>query len=55
MCGSAGIINGNLKKILNEKLNRRNLAAHPSLVEITVHQAEDVISDLVNNVILKMT
>jgi hypothetical protein len=54
LCGTAGIINGNTKKILNEKLNRRNMAAHPSLVEITEHQAQDVISDLVNNVILKL-
>jgi hypothetical protein len=55
VCGTANIINGNVKKILKEKLDRRNMAAHPSLVEIIVHQAEDVISDLVNNVILKLT
>jgi hypothetical protein len=55
VCGVASIIDGNTKKILNEKLSKRNMAAHPSLVEITIHQAEDVISDLVNNVILKLT
>lgn len=54
LCGTAAIINGNTKKILNDKLNRRNMAAHPSLVEITQIQAEDVITDLVNNVILKL-
>ena len=48
-------ITGNTKKILTDKLARRNLAAHPSLVEITQYQAEDAISDLVNNVILKLT
>lgn len=55
LCSTAGIITGNTKKVLNEKLARRNLAAHPSHVEITQYQAEDVISDLVNNVILKLT
>lgn len=55
VCAVASIIDGNKKKILNEKLSKRNMAAHPSLVEITIHQAEDVISDLVNNVILKLT
>lgn len=55
ICGTTGIINGNVKKIMAEKLNKRNTAAHPSLVEIGQHQAEDVITDLVNNVILKLT
>jgi hypothetical protein len=55
VCGAASIIDNNTKKILNEKLVKRNMAAHPSLVEITIHQAEDVISDLVKNVILKLT
>jgi hypothetical protein len=55
VCGVAGIITGNVKKILNEKLTKRNMAAHPSLVEITQYQAEEVISDLVNNVVLKLT
>lgn len=49
---SAGIITDNMKKVLHEKLSRRNLAAHPSLLEINQYQAEDVISDLVTNVIL---
>lgn len=55
VCGTAGLLTGNIKKILNEKLNRRNMAAHPSLVEMGQPQAEDVITDLVNNVILKLT
>jgi hypothetical protein len=54
VCGTAGIINDNTKRILSEKLTKRNMAAHPSLVEIVQFQAEDVISDLVNNVILKL-
>jgi hypothetical protein len=55
LCGTAGIVTGNMKKILNEKLTKRNLAAHPSLVELSQYQAEDTISDLINNVILKLT
>ncbi len=55
VCGTAGFITGNVKKILNEKLTKRNMAAHPSLVEITQFQAEEVIADLVNNVVLKLT
>jgi hypothetical protein len=51
---SAGFLHDNIKKIMNDKLTKRNMAAHPSLVEITQYQAEDVISDLVNNVILKL-
>ena len=52
---SACFLHDNIKKIMNEKLAKRNLAAHPSLIEITQYQAEDVISDLVTNVILKLT
>ena len=55
VCANAGFVNDNIKKILNEKLSRRNLAAHPSLVEIIQYQAEDMISDVINNVILKLT
>jgi len=54
LCGIAGMLADSTRKILSEKLTRRNLAAHPSLIEITQYQAEDVISDLVNNVILKL-
>lgn len=54
VCGTANLIGGNTKKILTEKLTRRNMAAHPSHVEIGQAQAEDVITDLVNNVILKL-
>ena len=51
---SAGFLHDNIKKIMVDKLTKRNMAAHPSLVEITQYQAEDVISDLVNNVILNL-
>lgn len=54
ICASAALISGNIKKILAEKLARRNIAAHPSSVSIVQYQADDVISDLVNNVVLRL-
>ena len=42
-------------KILTTKLGIRNSAAHPSTVVITQVQAEDFITDLINNVVLKYT
>lgn len=54
ICGTAGIVLDNIKKILNDKLTRRNMAAHPSLIMIGQSQAEDTITDLVSNVILKL-
>ena len=55
ICKSAGIISDNVNKILEEKLTRRNMAAHPSTVAVTQMQAEDFITDLINNVVLKLT
>jgi hypothetical protein len=46
---------GNIKTILTEQLNRRNLAAHPTLVDIERPQADDTITTLVNNVVLKLS
>jgi hypothetical protein len=46
------ILDKNTTQILRDKLNRRNMAAHPSRVTFTQHQADDTITDLVNNVIL---
>jgi hypothetical protein len=43
----------NVKKIIEIQLTKRNLAAHPSVVEIEGPQADDTISSLVNNVLLK--
>ena len=54
VCKSARIISGNLQKILHEKLKRRNIAAHPSSEVILRFQTEDFITDLVNNVVLKL-
>ena len=51
-CGTARLISSNLVKILKEKLTRRNMAAHPSSIVVIEPQANDVITDLVNNVVL---
>jgi hypothetical protein len=55
VCNSAQIVNGNIVKILKEKLVKRNIAAHPSSVVVVQSQADDVVTDLVNNVLLALT
>jgi hypothetical protein len=50
---SANIVSGSVHKILKEKLDRRNIAAHPSKVAFSRLNAEDFILDLVQNVVLK--
>jgi hypothetical protein len=54
VCRSANIISGSIHKILKEKLDRRNIAAHPSGVVIADPTAEEFIKDLVENVVLKL-
>jgi len=54
--GNAGILpSDNLKKILDMQLTKRNLAAHPSLIEIDRPTADDTIYSLVTNIVLKLT
>jgi hypothetical protein len=53
-CGTAHLVSSNVVKILKEKLSRRNIAAHPSSVVVSEPQANDVITDLVNNVVLEL-
>jgi hypothetical protein len=55
VCRTANILSKNTIEILREKLKRRNIAAHPSQVAVTQSQADDVITDLVNNVILVLS
>lgn len=55
ICSNAGLINSNITKILREKLGKRNTAAHPSSVIIVQSQADDVVTDLVNNVVLRLS
>jgi hypothetical protein len=55
ICNTAGLVNSNIIKILKEKLGKRNTAAHPASVVIVQSQADDVVTDLVNNVVLNLT
>lgn len=55
VCNTAQTVNGNIVKILKEKLTKRNMAAHPSSVVVQQPQADDVVTDLVNNVVLALT
>jgi hypothetical protein len=54
ICKSATIISPGVYDILDEKLGRRNNAAHPSTIVIGQLQAEDFIDDLVKNVVVKL-
>jgi len=51
---SAGLITTNVFRVLDEKLTRRNMAAHPSDVSTLQPTAEEVIRDLIENVVLKL-
>jgi hypothetical protein len=51
---SANIVSGSLHKILKEKLDRRNVAAHPSGVVVSEPTAEEFIKDLIENVVVKL-
>lgn len=51
---TGSLLDKNTAQILREKLGRRNMAAHPSRVTITQHSADEMITDLVTNVILKL-
>ena len=54
ICNTASLFNSNIFKILKDKLDRRNIAAHPSSVVVVQSQADDVVTDLVNNVLLAL-
>jgi hypothetical protein len=51
---SSGIISVSLHKVLKRNLDRRNDVAHPSGNVVNQANAEDSISDLVQNVVLKL-
>jgi hypothetical protein len=55
VCKSANIVSDGIYKILKEKLDRRNIAAHPSGLITTEPTAEEFIKDLIENVVLKLT
>lgn len=52
ICRGARILDATVCKHLTAQLNRRNSAAHPSSAVFVAAQAEDTITDLVNNVLL---
>lgn len=54
-CRTARLLNKNVVDILDAKLTRRNSVAHPSTIVVTQAQADDTITDLVNNVVLALT
>ncbi len=54
MANASLLPSSNSKKILEIQLTRRNMAAHPSLVAIEAPQADDAISSLVADLILKL-
>lgn len=53
-CRTARLLNKNVVEILDSKLKRRNTVAHPSTIVVTQAQADDTITDLVNNVVLSL-
>jgi hypothetical protein len=54
VCKSANVISNSLHKVLKEKLERRNVAAHPSGVTTSQLTAEEFIKDMIENVVLKL-
>lgn len=54
ICKDAGIITKDLWKIMDEKLGKRNSAAHASSVVISQLQADAFIDDLVKNLVLRI-
>jgi hypothetical protein len=54
IASAADLISKNVTRVLDEKLTRRNMAAHPSDVSTLQGTAEEVIRDLVENVVLKL-
>jgi len=47
-------ITDNIKNVLKEKLKRRNRYAHPSTLIVERAQVDDMITELVNNVVLHL-
>jgi hypothetical protein len=52
--GNVSGITANMKRLLVEKLGRRNTYAHPSTLQISKPQVDDMITDLVNNIVLRL-
>ena len=54
ICATGGLFNSNIFRILKEKLDRRNIVTHPSNVLAVQSQTDDVVTDLINNVVLAL-
>jgi hypothetical protein len=54
ICTTRVLFNSNIFRILKDKLDRRNIVAHPSNVLVVQSQANDVVTDLINNVVLAL-
>ena len=54
IASKANLITDGVKKVLVMGLDRRNLAAHPSGIDIAQPTADDMIHSLVTNVVLKL-
>jgi hypothetical protein len=54
ICRTADLPTKNRADLMRDKLRAPNRAAHPSSVVITGAQADDVVSDLVNNIVLAL-
>jgi hypothetical protein len=54
VCSAAGIVSREVGKVLREKLDKRNSAAHPSGARFDKLQAEAFISDLIKNALQKV-
>ena len=54
VCNAGRLVSKEVAKVLKDKLDRRNSAAHPSGSTFNKLQAEEFITDLVNNALLKV-
>jgi hypothetical protein len=52
---NGGVLANSLHKVMKEKLDRRNAVAHPSNIVVAPVTAEDCITDLVENVVRRLT
>ena len=52
--GALPRFSANVKRLLKEKLGRRNTYAHPSTLTVMRPQVDEMITDLVNNVVLHL-
>jgi hypothetical protein len=54
IAGNLSGITDNMKRTLKEKLGRRNTYAHPSTMTVAKPQVDDMVTDLVNNIVLRL-